>query len=52
MNNDVIAYARSNHENRLMKMSVSNVYSLMTKFHSSMMSWKKSNPMMKIDAFF
>jgi hypothetical protein len=52
VNDDVIAYARSGDENRSTKMSVSNVYSLMTKIHSSMTSWKKSHPMMKIDAFF
>ncbi|KAH3831822.1 hypothetical protein DPMN_105093 [Dreissena polymorpha] len=32
-------------------MSVSDVYFLMTKIHSSMTSRKKSHPMMKIDAF-
>ncbi|KAH3871057.1 hypothetical protein DPMN_034251 [Dreissena polymorpha] len=52
MNEDVIAYGHSRDENRSTKMSVSHVYSLMTKIHSSMTSWKKSHPMMKIDAFF
>ncbi|KAH3829894.1 hypothetical protein DPMN_103125 [Dreissena polymorpha] len=52
VNDDEIAYARSGDENHSAKMSGSDVYSLMTKIHSSMTSWKKSNPMMKIDAFF
>ncbi|KAH3724475.1 hypothetical protein DPMN_050293 [Dreissena polymorpha] len=52
VNHDVIAYSRSGDENRSTKMSVSDVYSLMTKIHSSMTSRKKIHPMMKIDAFF